>query len=91
MTSISPSPASLIFVATFYPHLHMVFKYLAADSIFKRLICIRSICNKRQATDKQVDCNLQALLKFYGPYNNLATAFHWIKCGQKSGVFHTYC
>jgi hypothetical protein len=64
MISISPSSTSLILVATFHYHLHMMFISLWADLIFMSLLCIRSVL-KIEAGYWQISWYmLQGFLKF---------------------------
>jgi hypothetical protein len=55
MISISPSPTSLTYVGIFQLLLRMVCVYIAAYSLCKSLLDMRSVFSSRQSTDKQVN------------------------------------
>jgi hypothetical protein len=74
----------------------MVYIYIAAYSIYKSLLDIRSVFSSRQSTDKQVDvtgvstvCLQAALRKSYGRYNDLICPYNLSLGHMLSDMFHT--
>jgi hypothetical protein len=91
---ISPSSTFLTYVhVIFQLHLHMVYIYIAAYSICKSLLDIRSVFGSRQSTDKQQRFQLSrlqaAFCKFYARYNDLISSYNISLGHMLSDMFHT--